>query len=549
MSRKQNRKPVEDAKRVLRGVQGPKDSSDKRVNFDNVRKDKLRKDLRRIDASNDPMWYAKNVDMLTAAASYNFSNTTGLPLNWDGRTTGTPDTIPGVMQIGFLPTIGGWSDTAINAAKESIYSYVVHANSRNTTYDSSDLMLLILAGVQVFSFIASGIRAYGVARLYDQRNDYLPDALLAAMGFDPIDIRSQLPQMWFDLNELITRSSQIWIPNTMPILTRQFWMNSNVYMDAESVKAQYYVLTQQSFLAYEALSDTKGGRLGWIRNDGTVKPYTAITDWYNNITDQHTWDEYMTAINGMFHVLLNSTDRGVIMGDILKAYGPDKIYALQPLNVDYTVTPVYDREVLSQIENCDVFSTQYYYVAQNTDTDNTLSTQWGQWATGYTVSGDALPTTQSILNFHQKEAPTPAQIMVATRLKALGSHVLSNVNDATLVGNVIPDTMGTEYVVSVNVFINIDNVLTQATLPTKGSASSTSMNVGIVYIWAAFDWCPWLYRINIGNVGPSVKVTDFTPATVVEAIGDYDYSTTIRSDSLKKMHTTAVYSEFDVPVI
>lgn len=55
-----------------------KDSSSKRVNFDNTRESRFARDIKR-DAckadANDPSWYAQNAELMRAAASYNFATT------------------------------------------------------------------------------------------------------------------------------------------------------------------------------------------------------------------------------------------------------------------------------------------------------------------------------------------------------------------------------------------------------------------------------------------------------------------------------------------
>lgn len=529
--------------------QPKKDSKSKRVNDDNERMSKFIKreesgpdKMKDSNCSNDVRWYASNPELLKAAASLPFSVVVGQQLQGNaGWSVGT--TVPGILSMYFLPSLGGGNLDALNAAKDSIYSFVVHANSRNTSYTSADLMEVIIAGMNVFAAWASGVRAFGVARLYDQRNKYLPDGLLCAMGFSPTDIRSNLSHMWFDLNELAARMSQIWIPNTMPVLDRWFWLNSNVYMDGDSVKSQYYVFTQEKFLGFNETSQPSGGTLEWVNVDGTISSTTGTR--YSNSSSYYTWSQYMTMMNGLITALVDSEDRGVIMGDIMKAYGADKIYAVNPISADYTITPVYDREVLTQIENATTFGRTYFGIYQDQSTGRLVQ----GWPTGTTStapkSWSDIALNQSILNFHQKETPTPEQIMVATRMKCLGTTQVGQASDFSLEVT----TAGTEYVRLVRSF-NFGN---NNTIHNYDWTTRIDQSISLVSImeqfceFSAFDWCPWLTVVN-GTLPTDASPTIVQP-TIGMNYGDFDNYTIITLDELKKMHDTALYSEFGVPVI
>lgn len=532
--------------RNMKGKQGKADrGKGRRINLDNERRSKFEEDVRKLektDKSNDVRWYANNPELLTSAASLSFSQTTGsrIPLEDD-----TLWGVPGVMSISWLPTIGGVDDDAVNASKESLYSYVVHANSRNTSYTSSDLMIVVLAGASLFGAISSAIRAYGIMKLFDQRNKYLPKALVNAMGFNYEDLQSNLSNMWFDINEMIARSTQIWIPNTLPIVERWVWLNSNVYQDSASVKGQYYVFAQDCFWIYDALGSSTGGSLQWVSTNGVPLPSTSTTnDAYHNSGKQNTWAQFKTAVNGMFNALLDSEDRGIIMGDILKAFGPDKIYALSSITSEYTVSPVYDTEVLTQIENCVPWTSMYRSVIQN-QTTGKLNTKWGQWTSGYTPTAEVQVLNRHILNFHQKEVPTPAQIMVATRLQVAGSQVIAQESDTTKIGIVVPRTMGSEYVDSITVYVYYDNELTTQNYATQGIGIAPTSP----YAQMAFDWSPWFYNIvgTISKAGDAI--TSYVSPKASVAYGEYDYYTVLDRIDLQKMHTTAVYSELGVPVL
>lgn len=523
-------------KKIVR-EQPRKDNRQKRVNYDNAREDKVVKDIACTDKSNDVAWYAHNPELLRSAASLAFSNTTGLTLPWNANFTGGYNVVPGVLAMEWVPTLGGNFTEAVNQAKNSIYSYTVHANSRNTRYNATDEMLVILAGAQLFSFLALGIRAYGTMRLFDQRNAYLPEALIRAMGFDYSDLQSNLSQMWFDLNEMVARSSQIWIPNNLPFIERWFWLNSNIYMDSDSVKGQYYLFNPCCPMAYNETYNSEGGALTPVY----IKTGESTSTTWGLGGNPFTWAQYKQFINTMFDALLDSEDRGIIFGDILKAYGSENIYALKPVPVDYTVVPVYDKEVLTQIENANTFRFLPSAFAQSQETLD-LYTVWGQ-------AGGSIDTTRqvpnmNVLNFHQIETPTPEQVMVATRLKVLGSVALGNETGGTQ--QIIPQTMGTEYLYRVYSVRLINHA---PSLVEYHALRGLTPNTYDFYVEQTFDWSPWLYQTNAADFAVTGAASTYVVPQINIAFGDYDNYTIIDTVTLQKMHQTAIYSEFGVPTI
>lgn len=545
-------------KRKVVRKQPRKDSKSKRVNLDNERLDRFEKDLTKTKADNDVSWYSRNAELLKSAASIPFSTTTGELLPWPTN-PGNYTAVPGVEALYFIPTLGGYDASAVNAAKESIYSYVVHANSRNTRYGSSDLMMMILAGAQLFAAIASAIRAYGIMRTFDQRNKYTPRVLIEAMGFSYQDLQANLSNMWFDINEMIARSTQIWIPTTMPIVNRWVWMNSNIYMDSESVKGQMYVFVQDMFLGLNETAYETGTSLMWMGNNGnTITTAQSTADAYRNGGDSskgipnHTWKQFVTMINGMFDLLLNSEDRGIMMGDILKAYGSENIFALTPIPSDYQITPIYDREVLTQIENASVNINLPFSVTQNVNT-NQIVTEWGT-ITGSGVANSCLE--REILNFHQKEVPSPEQVMVATRLKCLGGHPIVDANGKLV--QCVPETMGTEFICLVRFFvytgISSQNVIPSAIFQNLRTYNSAELNqialdAYTMFLYMTFDWAPWWYISNANAASWGGDASAYVPNEPRLAMGDYDNYTWLDANTFKKMNTTALYSEFGVPVI
>lgn len=522
-----------------RGYQSKADSNTKRVNYDNARVSKFDKDVKptsseadpnyaRSGRANDLSWYTRTPALLTGSSRLTFGEVVGTPYS-----ALTAQTVPGIMRIGYNHCISERGEVALNQALNGIYSYTVHANSRNKSYDAVDEGLIILAAGSVFEALALGIRVYGLMQLYDERNAYLPKALVQACGFNFNDLKSNYSHMWFDLNELIVASRQLWIPDVMPVIKRWFWLASNIYMDSASAKSQYYVFTPDSIFIYDETTEETGGSL------------VNFTDW--NSQSQFTWQQYLDMVNSMLSALLESQDRGIIMGDILKAYGPERIFSLNEVDIGYKTVPVYDTEVLTQIENCTVFSIAPSKIVQSTNSQF-LRMVYPTYSSNTIINGSVVPLGSSILNFHQKEVPTEGQVMIATRLKCQGMLVSSTSTAGQLA--IKPYTAGTETVSTIQT-IRRTGVGENGPIDTWTKINANHMNVetpanAITEItqWCAFDWAPWLYFVTEPT---SVSAGQVADTVIVNALGDWDNYTLLSQPELQRMHNTAVYSEFGVP--
>lgn len=485
----------------------------------------------KTQGSNDVSWYAQNADLLKGSASVSFYTTVGdkNPLQKYG------DSIPGVCALRWSPNLV--MNGALQQAANSIYSFTVHANSRNYSYDPADQMMMILAGASVFSFLAHGIRAYGTMMRFNGQDKFTPNALIEAMGFNYDDLRSNLNKMWFDLNERITRCSQIWIPNTMPLIQRWFWMNSHIYRDGASVKAQYYMFVPEMVYYYDETSSETGT--------------TLVARRWNQTGAK--WSDYVGLLDLMIERLLRSEDRGIIFGDLLKAYGADKLYAINTISSDYKTEPVYDIEVLTQIENATITGLTPANIIQ--DQYGTIIQTWKQDTVANFNAGNYFGSNLNVLNFHQLETPTPEQIMVATRLKCMGvaADTTGNLVDTTKLG-IYPAIAGTETITAMMLWY-MDYSSGTGTPTSKWigpyDLAHSWLNTHSMAMYMAFDWAPWLYfnaSFDIKTMGtqftgtPTFGKTDYV-------LGEYDNYTLISSEELKKMHTTAAYGLFGVPQI
>lgn len=579
-------KPNHRNKSSYRGKQGRKDSGSKRVNFDNAREDKVAKQIMADAKSgkfNDINDFLRNPVLVQAAASLPV-----FPIL--GENVGSLQPVSGVMQIAWQPNFGNvglgaasvYGDPsgqlesftaskapkALNQAADSTYSFLVHANSRNYAYISADLFILIIAGSQVFAAIEAMKRAYGIAKRYMEVSSYTPNTLLCSMGFDPQDLRNHLGQAWFDINNLIVQTRQIWVPNVFPIVTRWMDMNSNLYKDAEGAYAQTYVFVQNRFFQYDETKYKQGGSLVPV-----LDPTPDSTSMFNPALNQYSWSTWVNVVQGMIDALIASEDRGIIYGDLLNAYTAERIIALPEVSVDYMVEPEYTPEVSMQIENLSVgadWSDPQGLVQAN----GRLFPLFNSSIPGASTTGTPrarLTTDNQQLNFHIVSDPSPEMILTATRFMDLGvraAKVFASTPSVDKVGTdlttklknaLIPITRGSEYIDSVAIYTKPVEKLAAGgwSLPTPVKlryGATAQMTSAVLFNMMSFDWHPFLIQQELsGNIDQvtdeiAVNGTIFSnPANAT--FGDHDKYTDIVWQELSKMNAAAELSLWGVPQI
>lgn len=554
--------------------QPKKDSDDKRINLDNARVTKVERDMNKASA-NDITWYSRSQELMKSAATLPFSTILGLTDTFR---------VPGVMRIGWSPAFGS-DDIALNQAFNSMYSFLVHANSRNYSYNAPDLGMLTMAGAQVFCILGAMIRAYGTAKAYTEENAYYPDALLTAQGFNPSDLRKNLGQAWFDINNLIDQSKQIWIPNTMPIMDRWLWLNSNMFTDAEGFRSQTYIYVQDVFFMYDETSSSTGGMLvPAIETDATIgaNPGGTVAAWFNPALRQYLWSDWVAVAQKMIDRLINSEDRGIIYGDILNAYGTDKIRAFSPIEANFTIVPVYNAEALMQLENTIVTPCAIRGLVQNPNTNRLCSAFADKFVFNITdVTEDPhwsatqtrVAQSNIVLNYHGPGQPAPEVVTVMTRNLCVGAQEISRYTlspnetntkwNVSSKGTVCPIANGSELFHSISIIYRNDGSQSATVewlfadvlqLHSQVKSLSASPNTAFSMLpWlcllSQFDWHPLIYfGADWAEISGSAVVT-VTPTVLQNITGDLDNYSLVYVDNIKKLHNMAIFSELGVPQI
>lgn len=365
---------------------------------------------------NDPMWYAKNEQMLKDAASFSYNTALGASMFSPFRHSDTPvttgtqaSTIPGVLALEILPCPStSTSETSpANLAANNIYAYVRYHNSGAKNYDQADLMIYLLAMDSLYYIFNWAKRMYGYIREYDQMNRYTPDAYAALDRVNKVSLKSNLADFRYNLNRVAAQISSFCVPGVMPFFIRHSWMFSNIYKDADTMKAQQYMFTPMGYYVYNETESQYGGQLQFF-----------------TLRDNMQYTDVISILDTMLNALAYSEDIGVMSGDILKAYGQEKLFKLSSVPEDYTVTPVYNEEVLNQIHNSNICPIAKKHEATPTLESDLSITQdpdtgfliWNPKVTTTLGTPSLLKNATTVLVNMPWDNVTPANTMVGTRL-------------------------------------------------------------------------------------------------------------------------------------
>jgi len=500
---------------------------------------------------NDPSWYLVNGQLAKDVANFSFNNALGDNISitpgrvFDISTTLASNNyrLPGIASVMVGPSVGpSLSETSpINVASRNIYSFVRHANSGHANYDPADLMIYLLAVDSVQSYWSWMVRIYGISQTFSQRNRYIGDALLKAMGVDPTNIRANICELRAYINQYAIKASVLAVPNTMSYYLRHAWMFQNVYTDEDNPKAQLFLFNPAYLYSY---SIGTGGA-------GELRPTPiAMTNSNNafgsgaNLTFVNIRDMGDSFINAM----LAQEDVGIMSGDILKAYGSDKLYHFNQIAEEYASVPVFSEEVLGQFHNLNVVG-RYPCVSSASGWTVNLSdalkiSQDTSVGSGNLIFNPAfagcIDTAYTQILDSWKDDVTPEDALVFSRLKSwtnpTGGKIAYNgaSYETTYAGTL--SSSGSELVIDIIIFnYNTNGVLVSRQFkPAITSSSPDAVDTGFVQYMDKFNEFPLMRAFNKAG-------------TMTAVYGEISNYTVINETEIGAMHNAALLSMFGVP--
>lgn len=491
----------------------------------------------KLDERNDASWYTGDSALTFDAGRFNWFVPNGSIID---VVPGYKSTFPGVVALTTYAGIGVSYDenSVVNIAARKMYTWIRRSKSSYATYDPADLMQYCIAIAHAYQYYNFMTRIYGLLNVYSQLNRYIPDALISANGIDPNSLRGEMSDFLFYINKYGSQLSSLAAPATLPYFRRQAWMYSNVYTDDQSGKSTLYEFVPNGFYTY---NDTSAS-LVW--NGWTVNTANADLDFIISMGD--------AILTG----LLQSQDFWNISADILNAYG-DNILSISAVPVDYTVLPVFDLEVLSQIQNTILIGTLSVAQHVNDITQNAngaliyapkiaVGNQYYQ--NRPSVTSNAMYYGKRIVNMY-KDNVTPEDVFVATRLTPTISLVGGSLNVIS---------SGTELIGWINIWNYAvgsgDTRTLQCTSTARclygGNYSTEQVRADLIHhydvisLLSNVSYHPHIISYFTENNGSGTEVY-----SIGREIGDVANFTVMDDDDLGKLHTSALFSLFHVPTL
>lgn len=504
---------------------------------------------------NDPSWYLVNGQLAKDVASFSFNNATGDRMTFSPQAFGgsmLPNAyfrMPGIASVLTGPTIGVSVDgtSPINIAAKDIYSFVRHANSGHSNYDPNDLMTYLMAMDSIQTFWSYLVRVYGVTQTFQQRNRYIGDALLNAMGVMAYDVRTKIAELRAYINQFAIQASVLAVPNTMSYYLRHAWMYQNVYCDEDNAKAQLFMYVPAYLYKYAIMDNGAGGL--------EAKLLTVSENTTGRISDGMlalTVSQLIAYGDELLGAVLSQEDVGIMSGDILKAYGSDKLYRFNQIDENYAIAPTYSEEVLAQFHNTTLAGRRIAYLdtsgggsgvyrlsasrALSVLQNNEVGKGWLEFSPAFCNAAE-LNYTQILDLWTQDVSPELA--LVASRNKMVTNKspllVVSKAGETLSSLTAFPvQAVGSEIVIDIDIYVYDD---------TSGSLiaydvcprDTTGYNTGVVSFTTKFNQFPLLRGCATANSAVSFPV------------GEISNYALLNYQDIAPMHKAALLSMFGVP--
>lgn len=491
---------------------------------------------------NDASWYMSDSQLVSDVASVSFNTALGNPITLSGS-LGTTFSVanasvnlPGIMSIYTTPTIGVSKDanSPVNIAMRRLYSYVRHANSGHSNYDPADLMIYLLAMDSIYTYWAYMVRAYGVAQVFSRTNKYVGDALLMAMGVNP-NIRESLADFRAYINTFSAKAQQWCVPRVMTYFLRHNWMYSNVYKDEDNDKAQMFMYLPAGLYKYNpTLTEGLAGGL-------EMRPITTAVDSSQALVAKTIPNGYVDLIamgNDLLNALAGQEDIGIISGDILKAYGAENLWKIDPIPADYQVLPTYSEEVLEQFHNT-AFASRYIVDASG----NVVGLSGLEITQDTSIGGGCLKFDPK---FNGGSHLCMDTLMDTWKPQVLVDNIMTASRNM-LAGMPMTLTPGRD----------VKSFVRTTTLRACGSevclfAIIQTLNGNVVTQDIVYDqdrWAPDVYNMPRFNEAPIRPVMNTNGTAVVGVYGEMTNYGVLSKQNIEQIHEVALMSLFGVPFL
>lgn len=467
-----------------------------------------------------------------------------LPAPWSRKVYWTPS---GVTRFDYLPFFGTVDSAvdAINIAAKKLYDEINSKNSRNPSYDPSDLMIYVIAVANAWAIHSFVKRIVGMYNTFIPLNKYWWNTVANSMTISEISTQEDIIK-WRNLcNRMALKLNNLIVPDNIPYFKRAYMMSEFIYADAPVAKASLFYFAPASLLKYEYDSEQVGRLINevtpWADNTvvNKVTP-TMVEDYFNRMT-----------VN-----LFNDSDINTMSADIMKAYGLEHCFRLPMIDESYSLLPFYDEMLSSELHNArmcyalyDSYESDKYVLKQDmnmnclvSDYTCKINREYGDAAVLYNDAHDnkAVP-----LDFW-KDNPSEEEVMEATRLL----YIASNYDDSEDAVHPTVDLYACCEILIMDTFYEFgENTFNDWHLEKQSGCVypvvGTSMPVYLDKLSKAskLSSSPLVITVLPNNASTVVSKDTMNP-TAQELVCDTTNYTVIDKVTLKNMHDAATLSIF-----
>lgn len=517
---------------------------------------------------NDPAWYMRNPVAAKKAGSLNFTYPLGYIVDLESELFKAgpqhgQQTFPGMMQLNVYPSLptSTTAASALNVAAFKLYTFIRHENSGSRNYDAPDLLLYVLGVAELYAYVNWLQRIYLVANSYSVENAYIPRTLCALEGIDYEDVISNMADFAYELDNRLNKLRAYRCPGDMPIFARRAFMFKDIYIEGPSIKDQMYFFHPIAFYKFKLDADGAG-----MLSD------TNLTDLCTPATaGKMTVSELFRGFDALLNAISSQEDFSIMSGDILKAYGSNVITigTFDPAP-SAGFAPVYNAEMLEQIQNCTVYGETSVDKQQSSGFTAIVHTEIKQDPTkAFLVCdpvmqfleiklGSTLAAVKTKRDYKSarimtssKLDPTPIDVMENSRLMAITNSIDKSEGDHYMETHHI--LCGTELIVGCQIgyygidsndghkfFNTVDIAYANGYLVDK-SEEVNATEVRMISMLSHFKYSPCMHAI-------AAKSNDSGSFAVQNSWFNFEPSeyTIVTQRSLERLHDTAILSMLNV---
>lgn len=299
---------------------------------------------------NDPRWYMPDKALAESTAQWSFTQPAGEPIIGND---GERSVYPSIMKLYLEPSPEisnindtgvfskyGYKFTGLNAASRAFYNAISSMTGRTSAYTPDDISILFLGIGEIISMFSYARHIMHLPYMINLKNKSIPDALISAYGFDPIDLRTNIATYRTQFNTLIVQAQSIIAPGNMPYFEKCANVYSHIFADTAADTAQMYIFAPYSTWILNEKYNANGSGLVTTAVPGRME---------YNIKLSKLFDLIATMIS----TFQESSTYNVVGQDVLHLNAKTNmpIYTYQFLSEFETTAVEYNENALLQIHN------------------------------------------------------------------------------------------------------------------------------------------------------------------------------------------------------